>query len=106
MNRQPDRRAVGRGPGHAVAAMGGQVQGIAGAKQVGLGSALQLQSGLTLQYQYPFVPVLVIPETRRAGLALRHDAFDSAAGQLAKRGKNFLRPGIGQIGQKGRMQHA
>ncbi|MNC45628.1 hypothetical protein D3C75_946050 [compost metagenome] len=71
-------------------------QVIAGLQRDGFGLRFQAQHGTAAEQQHPFVPGLVVPEARRAGLAVGDDALDPAAGPLEQVVEALAAARIGQ----------
>ncbi|MNP38490.1 hypothetical protein D3C76_1320030 [compost metagenome] len=59
--------------------MSGDIQIIPNAQHPHLGLMLQAQSGAATEHDQPLPLSLVVPESRRAGLATGNDAFDAQA---------------------------
>ena len=76
---EPHGRRLWVGPFHAVAGVRRDVDVVAGRKRARLSLSVEQKAGRTGKQHHPFVPVLVVPEARRARLASRDDALDANA---------------------------
>jgi hypothetical protein len=63
-----------------MAAVRGDLEPVAGAETPRLSLILEAQMRRTSHQQYPFGLALVVPQTRRARLAMRHDPLDPQPG--------------------------
>ena len=74
---EPDGEVVFEGPVDAVAAVGGEEDGIAGGEDEWFIAAFDGELGLALEEEDPFVLVLVVPIAFRGSMAMGDDAFDA-----------------------------
>jgi len=76
MNGKPYRRRIGARPFDAVARVSLDEDMIAGPEFSILRLTFKTQASGAREHRHPFIPGLVIPETRRTGLPGRDDALD------------------------------
>src|SRR5689334_22790948 len=98
MDREPDRRAVRRGPGDAMTTMRRQVDEVAGPELDD--PALELEPRRADEQHDPLALLLVVPGPGRRGLAMRDDALDAAAWTRQQLGEDLAGGGIGQVAQQ------
>ena len=79
MHREPDSGFIGARPIDTVTRMGGYKHIIAGIHGPRFGLILKPKARRTLEQQHPLVKGLIVPETRRACVPRRDDAFDAKA---------------------------
>lgn len=96
---EPDGGGLGSGPVDAVAAVGGEEDGVAGDEIDWLGDVFDAEAGGTGEDEDPLVLVLIIPEVFRRSLAVGDDAFDPnvTAPELADFGELLLGEVLGKI---------
>ena len=65
---QPDSGLIGIGPGHPMAAMGGNVDPVTGLQATGRGFVFKVEFGGASKERHPLILVLIVPEAGRACL--------------------------------------
>lgn len=75
-NRQPYGWLRFRCPLHPMSAMRRNIQVVTATKEHGV-TFFELQLGLTLEQDHPFMLILIVPKVLRAGVSSGHDPFDT-----------------------------
>lgn len=88
-----------RGAGDAVTTASRDQEGIA-RFELGMGAVGVFERGAAGEKQHPFVFGLLVPEARRARLAVGDDAFQPQAGAFEELGEVLLGAGFGQVLEK------
>jgi len=97
---QPDTVCLPTRPENPVPAVCRDLQEIAGPQADALGWVEQLELGLPSKKGDPFVLVLIVPETRRGGMAARDNSLDPDRGT----GLQNLHPLLREVSGNGRKE--
>jgi hypothetical protein len=97
MNGQPNRSLIVCRKGDPMPASGRQPVMVSFLQSHPLLFSFYLQHGPALQNHHPLIPVLLIPNPRRAGLPMRNNPFNTQSGHAQQVFKTFMLCGKRQI---------
>jgi hypothetical protein len=74
-----------------MAASGGNMDMIARFQRHGFALPFEFQHGAAAQHHDPFVPILIVPKSRRGSVTGGQDAFDAQVSRRHQRREQFVR---------------